>query len=103
MTSIPDGDNLRNTVATLSILRVKMKRLLREGTTPLKLPYDVVLQGIYSLVIPICNTEERKTTTYLQNFCFQSTFKSNISFDLHYQPHKGVKAGTDCPSTKEEN
>lgn len=55
----PDGHNVRSTAAALSILRVKVKGLLREGTTPLKLPYDAVFQGIYSLVIPICNTRKR--------------------------------------------
>lgn len=38
----------------LNIPRVKMKRLLGEGTMPpLKLPYDAMFQGIYFLIIPI--------------------------------------------------
>lgn len=88
MTPIPEGDNLRNTVA------VRMKRLLGEGTTPsLKHPYDAVFQG--SLVIPICNTRNGwKLPIYLHNFCLQSTFKSNMSFDIHINPIKESKGGT---------
>lgn len=66
----------------------------RGSHAPRKLPYDAMFQGIYSLIIPIVTQEREGNYPYLNNFCFQSTFKSSTSFGLHYQSYKRIKAGT---------